>query len=468
MTNIEYIYNTLMSAIVGLTNDRNKLERFLICPDDKRKKSKLFVRNTPLSLARLLTFMIMPRAGSCQNELEFFFEGIGFRTPSKSALSIKRKFLSPDIFSYLNDILLDEFYRSPGLKRWKGRYLIAVDGTTLTMPVGKRFESLYGYACAPQHASNRLPTARAIVLMDVLNDKILKMELGPYGSHEPELAIRAILALPEHILHNSIFIFDRLYLSSWLLTILQNNNIQYVIRCRRNFSTAMDEFFESKRSHCDVQIRSSHVAWLNKTSARFDKMGITPDQRRPIFLHLTKSVLPSGDMEVICSNTGGVRISAAQAYELYGRRWKVETAIGLEKNEWQIEIFSGYSKNAILQDICCKILSYNLCSMVISAAGRKLKRRHPKSHDGNKEKSLSKPNGYEYRVNVNIALFNFRRLLVRIVAGRKTLHALLIRYIEEASHYYQIYIPGRTYPRVFVKHKSNGKYATFTNYAKAL
>lgn len=468
MTNLEYIYNTSMSKIVALTENRNELEKYLICLDKKTDPSKIFVRNTPLSLSRLLTFMIMPRAGSSQSELEYFFNGIGYNVPTKSAFSMKRKYISPDIFLSLNTEILDESYRQSDVRTWKGKYIIAVDGTTLTMPIGSRFEDLYGYAAYPQNDSRRLPTARAVMLMDVLNKQILTIRLGPYGSHEPELAIKAICTLPEHILQNSIFIFDRLYLSSWLLTIMQNKGLQYIMRCRRNFSPLIDEFFESKDKNCDILIKPSDASWSSKMSDRFNKMGITPDQYRPIFLHLTKSELPNGEAEVICSWTNDIKISAAQAYALYGRRWEVETAIGFEKNEWQIEIFSGYSKTAILQDIYCKIVSFNLCSKATSVADKKLQKHFSKNLRLNKQKKSSNHEELQHRINVNMALFLFKRLFVQIVDGKKKLHYLLLRYINDISGYYHTYSLRDSFPRRYRNYKEKGKYVTFTNYARVL
>lgn len=353
------------------------------------------------------------------------------------------------------------------VKKWKGKYIIAVDGTTLTMPVGSRFEPLYGSAPLTQDQSKRVPTARAVVLMDVLNNQILDIELDKYTSHEPETAYSTIISLPQFILDNSIFIFDRLYLSSWLLTALQNANIQYIMRCRQNFSPAIDSFFQSKRRYADVKIAPSSAVWTNKTSKRFERMGITPEQHRPLFIHLTKSSLPGGYPEVICSHTPGIRLSAAQAYELYGRRWKVETAIGMEKNEWQIEIFSGYTKTAILQDVYCKMLSYNLCSMATALANKKLQRQFSrKTNKACKDKPGSC--GRHYHVDVNMALFNFKRFIVQVVKGRNKLHALILRYIEEVSQYYEPYRPGEAYPRNFCIHKASGKYATYSNYARVL
>ena len=468
MKQLEYIYNTVFSKIVELTQHREVLEKFILKSDTNKEPSRVFVRDTRLSLPRLLTFMIMPRAKSNQSELEIFYNGLGIKPPTKSALSISRKRISPDLFQFINNKLMDCYYREMPVKKWKNKFIIGVDGTTLTMPRGARFEPLFGYATLAQNKSMRVPTARAIVFTDVLNKQILSIKLGTYGSHEPDMAYEAITELPDYIKDNAIFIFDRLYISSWFLNVLQNLNIQYVIRCRHNFSNSIDEFWENGQSHADTLISVSETAWKTKTEARFVKAGITPDKYRPIYVHLTKSKLPNGEIEVICSRVLGVKISAAQAYYLYGLRWEVEIAIGIEKNEWQIEIFSGYSKIAILQDIYCKMISYNLCSMAVMEADRKLKINiavQKKSHGTVKGNKMENKH---YQVNINMALFNFKYMMIRLFSRRTKPHIVLLEFIRIIGRYYEPVIPHRTNSRRYKSYKTRGKYATYTNYARAI
>ena len=467
MKQLEYIYNTTFSTIVELTKHRDIVEKFILKSPANRDPSRVFVRSTILSLSNILTFMIMPRTDSSQSELERFYGELGIKIPTKSAFSISRKRIAPELFRFLNNRLLADYYRKMPVKKWKNKLIIGVDGTTLTMPRGSRFEPLYGYATLAQDKSVRVPTARAIILTDVLNKQILNIKLDTYGSHEPDIAYEAISELPDYIKDNAIFIFDRLYISTWFMTVLQNMDIQYVMRCRHNFSNCIDEFWESGQSHTDALISVSKVAWNAKTKKRFEKVGITPDNYRPLYVHLTKSMLPNGDSEVICSRVFGTAITAAQAYYLYGLRWEAETAIGIEKNEWQIEIFSGYSKIAILQDVYCKVISYNLCSMVVMEANKRLCRsEHRKKSDGTAKENDIKTK--RYQVNINMALFNFKYMIIQFYSGKIRSRTVLMSFIQISSRFYEPVIPNRTYPRRFRSYKTAGKYATYTNYARAL
>lgn len=469
MNELEYIYNAFKGAIVELTRDRGLIEKYLIPSDKTKDVSKMFVRDTKLSLSRLLMFMIMPRGGSCQSELMAFYGGMGMEVPTKSAFSIKRKLVSHELFPYINAVLLDSFYRTSLPKQWKGKFIIAVDGTTLAMPRGSRFEALYGYSALAQNNSLRVPTACAIVLSDVLNHQILDISLDRYGGYEAEMAYRAIMALPGYIRDNAIFIFDRVFISSWLLTALQNMEVQYVMRCRRGQSNEIDKFWDDRLTHRDIQISMSAPSWSAKGRARYEKNGITPDKMRPVFVHLSKAKLPDGEYEVICSSVFGISLSATQAYRLYGRRWEVETAIGIEKNEWQIEIFSGYSRNAILQDIYCKVISYNMCSMATMVANKRLKvGRRKREASGKKSVSPRARKKRRYKVNLNMALCSLRQLVIKIVTGRIKLHILVVRYIRDMCRYYEPTEKDRHNERNFRSYKTHGKYATYTNYARVI
>ena len=92
------------------------------------------------------------------------------------------------------------------------------------------------------------------MLSDVLNHQILDIRLDSYGGSEAEMAYGAIRALQAYIRDNAIFIFDRVFISSWFITALQNMEVQYVMRCRRGQSNAIDKFWDNSLTHRDIQI----------------------------------------------------------------------------------------------------------------------------------------------------------------------------------------------------------------------
>lgn len=185
------------------------------------------------------------------------------------------------------------------------------------------------------------------------------------------------------------------------------------MRCRTHFNSEIDAFFKSALKEKDVKFDVSSAAWRNKTERRYERMNIKEGDRRPLYLHLTKSRLGTGETEVIASSVFGIRLSARQAYVVYGHRWGVETVIGQEKNQEQIEIFSGISMQCILQDFYAKILSHNLCQLAAGAADKKVNARCRKQC---KDKGVT-PDGTAHRVhvNMNLALYEFRYYCIKLL-----------------------------------------------------
>lgn len=192
-------------------------------------------------------------------------------------------------------------------------------------------------------------------------------------------------------------------------------------------------------------------------------MNIKQSDQRPLYVHLTKSRLPSGETEVIASNVFGMEMSARQAYLLYGQRWGVETVIDEEKNQAQIEMFSGFSKQCILQDFYAKILSHNLCQMAANAADKKANSKYRKHRKGTKDSHNSI---YRVHVNMNLALYEFRHHCIKLFCEISVRE--IQKFINSISENFSAVIPGRHIPRLHIAYKLNGKYVTYTNYGRAI
>lgn len=462
MTTLEYIYNDFHEELVSYEKDHGKLIKYIVNVPENLSADRLFVRNRIFSITNLLTFMIMPRCETLAAELADFCLMRRCGEVSKSAFSQRRRNLSEKILPDLNNFLTSRYYDTNLPRKWKGRYLIAIDGTCVTMPRGKRFEKLFGCVKNSQSDIPR-PTARAVFIVDALNHIVLSSALVDYSTDEATVAWSLISKLPRDFLDQCVFLFDRLYPSSWFFTQLQNNSIQFVMRCRTYFNSEIDAFFNSAETHRDVKLDVSAVAWRNKTEKRYERMNIKQSDQRPLYVHLTKSRLPSGETEVIASNVFGMEMSARQAYLLYGQRWGVETVIDEEKNQAQIEMFSGFSKQCILQDFYAKILSHNLCQMAANAADKKANSKYRKHRKGTKDSHNSI---YRVHVNMNLALYEFRHHCIKLFCEISVRE--IQKFINSISENFSAVIPGRHIPRLHIAYKLNGKYVTYTNYGRAI
>ena len=70
-----------------------------------------------------------------------------FSSFTKSAFVQCRKKIQPEVFKYLNDRLVEEFYtdNEASVKLWSDFRLLAVDGSRITLPNSKELASEYGF-----------------------------------------------------------------------------------------------------------------------------------------------------------------------------------------------------------------------------------------------------------------------------------------------------------------------------------
>lgn len=146
--------------------------------------------------------MIMSRCESLAAELADFCWMRGCLEVSKSAFSQRRRNLSEKVLSDLNSFLTSRYYDTDLPGKWKGRYLVAIDGTSVTMPRGRRFEKLFGCAKNSRYDILR-PTARAVFIVDALNHIVLSGALVDYATDEATVAWSLISTLPRDFIGSS-------------------------------------------------------------------------------------------------------------------------------------------------------------------------------------------------------------------------------------------------------------------------
>jgi hypothetical protein len=157
---------------------------------------------------------------------------------SRSAVTQARNKLSPHAFIYLNDILIQEFYTDNGFKTFRGLIAIAIDGTTLELPINSP-AIIERYGFASNQTNKQIPMGKASFLYDVINGIVLDGIIAPYCTAERDLAIEHFEKLiarwsPED-LKRILVIFDRGYPSAALIIYLLKHGIKFLMRCNTKF-----------------------------------------------------------------------------------------------------------------------------------------------------------------------------------------------------------------------------------------
>ena len=149
---------------------------------------------------------------------------------SEEAFTKARRLLPVDFWRALLALLSERFEAAHGRQiRWKGFRLLALDGTTITLPGWKRLAAHFG--TARNGKANRTPQARQVMLQFPLARISYRYELGPTKVAEKTLASRLL----RHLSPKDLVLLDRGFWSYGLFWQIQKQKAFFGVRM---FATA--------------------------------------------------------------------------------------------------------------------------------------------------------------------------------------------------------------------------------------
>ncbi len=440
-TNVKII-EELQSFLNAALEDLEVKKLFTTNPTD-------FSRDRKLPLRKVIGILINLPKRSLSIELQSFFETL--EQPelccTKGAFSLQRTKLKPIFFKVWNDFLVKSFYSFYGdnVKRWEGFRLMAVDGSNVSVVNKPEVADHFGSA---DNQFGGVPMARAMQIHDVLNDLAIWGDIFPRKYSENAIIASHIRHLPE----DSLSLFDRGYPSYSLVYLLANEESprHFLMRCKTTFSNEVKKFVASNQNDIITTIYPSL-----ESIERLREHGYIVTQRTGIKIRMVKVILPDGEIEVLLTNLYDDKIFTVKKLSgLYFMRWKIETTYGKQKNQLQMEIFSGHRVVCIEQDYAASLFVSNLQSIIEKQCDQEVK-------------EISASRCYEYKINRNISWASLKNKILKLFIQSNNsfeilmeLQHLFIKNIEPIR-------PGRHAPRPFPKRK-RGKYQTFTNYRRAI
>ena len=428
----------LKKFLEDIIKDSSKRSEYIASPQD-------FSRNRVLNFETIVLLLINSIKRSLNIELMSYFEHIsGSIICTKQAFSKQRRKLKALFFHDWNQVLTTNFYRHYQYMRWQDFKLLAVDGSSVILPDTEEIRSIYG---STANQSGQGPVvARICVLYDVLNQLAITGLLHPYTVAEESVVLDAVR---EEDLSESLLLFDRGYLSYWLIHQLLELNTHFVMRAACNANNTVKAFLASKETDITVEIYPPYPS-----VKRLRDMGVAISKHTAVRIRLVKVLLSTGETEVLITNlydtTCYTKEDLKQVYHL---RWGIETYYGYMKDELQLGIFSGISPLCIEQDFAANLFLFNLQSIIE-------KQCEPYVNE------ISCKRKYQYKVNKNISWASLKYRVVKLFIMEdppkilNELETLFCRYLEPIR-------PGRKYPRI-KKRKPNSKHYTLTNYKKAI
>jgi hypothetical protein len=248
---------------------------------------------------------------------------------------------------------------------------------------------------------------------------------------------------------DKVLILDRGYVSYWLLYLLIEKDIKFVMRVKQSETNLIKQFMQSSQQDMTAQWYPGY-----RSRKKLAEMNRVISRTTGLEIRMVKVVLDTEETEVLVTNLYDSHVHDPQAMkEVYGLRWGIETGYGHLKEKFQLAQFSGIRQVCVEQDFAASLLLLNLQSLIekqsepyLDAVNRKRKK--------------------QYCVNKNVSIGMLKHRVVRLFLEKQPRTVLM-----ELENLFEKHLepvrPGRKYSRAR-KHPPNGKFYTLTNYKRAL
>lgn len=345
-----------------------------------RVKPEYFSRNGKLGFKDTILFMMNMIKRSLQVELNNFFEIVQKRglPVSKQAYSEARQKIEPKAFIELNDRINEVIYEECNTyELWNGYRLSAIDGSILEIPNTETLRTEFGYA---ENQNGKTARARMSCLYDVVNNIVIKSKIDRYDSSERDMAKFLISSMIKDVSKKELILFDRGYPSADFISFLFENGIDFVMRSKVNFTTAV---INAKKADQVAEIKYKQ----NTYSVR-----------------VLRVLLPSGVEEILLTSLLDKEFTREDFKSLYFKRWGIETKFDELKNRLELTNFTGTTKIAIEQDFYVTVYLSNMVELARQESDEIIENR-------NNDKSLK----HDYKTNLNILIGTLKDKFILMV-----------------------------------------------------
>ena len=384
-----------------------------------RKITTAFTRKRKMPFCDIIYFIAGAANRSLQSELdEYFFKKDG-KTVSRQAFSKSRENIKHEAFIDLNDVLMQKFEREDGdIATYRGYRLFSADGTLIDLPNTPTLQEHFG---ASSNATDTIfAKGLGITAFDVLNKLTVFAELFRYDDSEK----RRILDIADGFnalghYPKSIWLLDRGYPSFELFRRLEKNAQNFLIRVSTQFLKEIN----------DANEPDQYISVTRK--------GVT------LTLRVVNIILPGGETEKLVTNLSDDFTSLDLA-ELYAKRWGIETNYLFLKRKAVVEVFTGETVTAVLQDFHAAILVLNIAAIAQSEQEDILQ-------EGNKGKNLKRT----YHPNKSKLIADIKRDFVKLMITNNPLHRAFKQFVLYANIQRYAYHaePNRKCKRNFISHR---------------
>ena len=373
-----------------------------------------FTRMRKMSFTDYIFAIIKGTKTSLQSSIYTFFEEEHKKKVeySKQAFSKGRQRIKPEAFLELFQATVDKFYEKAETVTWRGYHLLGIDGTRLNLPCTNELRDLYGEVISqgPSQVQSLVSC-----LYDLLNGMIVDVRFEHCKSSERDAAQDMIETFDTDRIKNPVFIMDRGYPSAKLIDSVIQAGHKFIMRCPTEFLRGM------KLPKQDNILNHKFVNLKYPVKVRVVKIQLSPDKT-----------------EYLITNLYDSDISLDDFCYLYRQRWGIETKYDDIKNKLEIENFTGYTPDAILQDFYASLFLANLAGALEFDLHAEIEAAHSDPE-----------NKHQYRMNRNATISELKRVVVEMIVTRSRLKKSRLFYTMKSRLMKAVVPvrPNREYPR---------------------
>lgn len=300
-------------------------------------------------LGAFITVFLILRGmkSSLQSTLDGFFRELceGEIMASKQAISKARQQVNPLFVREFFDDNVKNVLEDDTLKTFKGKFVIAVDGSDIALENEDVLIEKFGCSGSKKNAC----TALSSFACDVYTGIAYDCRIAPYAESERNLLNQHIARLSEIGLGGSIILGDRGYPSYAEFMHIINSGFDFLIRLPRSFSNVISQ--------------------IENGDTLFEICDNIGDE---YYFRAIAVTLSTGEIEYLATSLSKEFLSPDEAKDLYGLRWGNETKYDHIKNTLELENFSGKTVKSVLQDFYATATLANVVSAFAAVADEEI------------------------------------------------------------------------------------------------
>lgn len=365
-----------------------------------RKNKKDFTRNRKLTVKDLIFYNLNKRGLTTKMELEDFINLCDKEDISSPALLKQREKLNEEIFKYLNEESMKNFYNkfSEEVKTFKGYIITAIDGSDCEIPNTPLTRKNYKAQKSSTSDKDRCARIKLSNCYDILNNYILDTQIEQNRFDELELAKRHLKKVKEIMpRHNIIRVMDRGYVSLLDIYYSIKNDNKFIVRLKKAYFKKEQEKMESNDEIIEIEYQYDRIRYyknVDKELYEYYENGNT------IKVRFVNIILPTGEIETLITNLDIKKFTTKDIDHLYQLRWGIETNYHYLKENMKVTNISSSKDGIIKQEIYSQMLVFNMLQAIQNEAEKNI----------NQEKYKHK-----MKININMAIGYIKKYLIIIM-----------------------------------------------------